>query len=289
MNIRPKSIAVLPFVNMSNSIDNEYFCDGITEEIINALAKIKELSVTSRTSSFYFKNKKVKPFEVKEKLLVQRITGGTKPIKVAYDNSQFYNKESINNIILKADSNLSHLYLLCLLNSSLINWFYSNQFTNESTLTVNISKEYLSQIPIKISTHQDKFKLLAQKMIDNLKNINTIADSFLKLFSLKFNIQKPSKKLQNWHALDFGEFLKELEKARKKAVKDTSRDLSPLGYKKLSLSEEAEWMHYFNEQKQKAEALKTEIDKTDSEIDQMVYKLYGLTEEEINIVEESTK
>ena len=52
-----KTIAVLPFVNMSPHEDNEYFCDGITEEIINALAKIKQLKVTSRTSAFYYKNK----------------------------------------------------------------------------------------------------------------------------------------------------------------------------------------------------------------------------------------
>ena len=49
-----KSIAVLPFVNMSSNQENEYFSDGMTEEIINALAKIKDLKVTSRTSSFYF-------------------------------------------------------------------------------------------------------------------------------------------------------------------------------------------------------------------------------------------
>ena len=46
-------------------------------------------------------------------------------------------------------------------------------------------------------------------------------------------------------------------------------------------------MQYFNEQKQKATELKIEIEKTDKEIDQMVYELYGLTEEEIKIVEES--
>ncbi|MBN2773251.1 MAG: hypothetical protein JXR31_03310, partial [Prolixibacteraceae bacterium] len=55
---------------------------------------------------------------------------------------------------------------------------------------------------------------------------------------------------------------------------------------RLTLSEEAEWMAYFNEQKQKALALKSEIDQTDREIDRMVYELYGL-EEEIGIVEES--
>ena len=50
-----KSVAVMPFVNMSADADNEYFSDGMTEEIINALSKIESLKVTSRTSSFFFK------------------------------------------------------------------------------------------------------------------------------------------------------------------------------------------------------------------------------------------
>ncbi len=88
-------------------------------------------------------------FEAKEKLLIQRISGGSQPIKVAYDNRQIYNKESINNLILADNSRFNIKYILSLLNSKIINWFYNNQFTNESMLTVNISKEYLSQIPIK--------------------------------------------------------------------------------------------------------------------------------------------
>ena len=72
-----KSIAVLPLVNMSNNIENEYFCDGLTEEIINALAKIKDLSVTSRTSSFYFKNKTVTTKEIREKLKVATFIEGS--------------------------------------------------------------------------------------------------------------------------------------------------------------------------------------------------------------------
>lgn len=77
LSILNKSIAVLPFVNMSNNIENEYFCDGLTEEIINALAKIKELSVTSRTSSFHFKNKDVTAKEVREKLNVATFIEGS--------------------------------------------------------------------------------------------------------------------------------------------------------------------------------------------------------------------
>lgn len=90
-----------------------------------------------------------KIFEVPEKLLVQRITGGKRPLKVAYDDQQFYTKESINNIILKKDISYHPKFILALMNSKLINWFYNNAFTNDSSLTVNISKEYLSQIPVK--------------------------------------------------------------------------------------------------------------------------------------------
>lgn len=75
--IDQKSIAVLPFVNMSNDIENEYFCDGLTEEIITALAKIKQLAVTSRTSSFYFKNKTVTAKEIREELKVATFIEGS--------------------------------------------------------------------------------------------------------------------------------------------------------------------------------------------------------------------
>ena len=55
--------------------------------------------------------------------------------------------------------------------------------------------------------------------------------------------------------------------------------------KKLTKKDEMEWMELFEEKKAEAQTLKSEIDKTDKEIDQMVYELYGLTDEEIKIVE----
>jgi adenylate cyclase len=72
-----KTIAVLPLVNMSADADNEYFSDGMTEEIINALAKIKGLKVTSRTSSFFFKNKKIPLSQIGEELNVATILEGS--------------------------------------------------------------------------------------------------------------------------------------------------------------------------------------------------------------------
>ena len=56
-SVSEKSIAVLPFVNMSADKDNEYFSDGISEEILNALTKLDDLKVAGRTSSFFFKGK----------------------------------------------------------------------------------------------------------------------------------------------------------------------------------------------------------------------------------------
>lgn len=75
--MQSRSIAVLPFVNMSSSIENEYVADGMTEEIINALAGIDELTVTSRTSSFYFKNKKLPISQIGKELSVSTILEGS--------------------------------------------------------------------------------------------------------------------------------------------------------------------------------------------------------------------
>lgn len=76
-NPEEKTIAVLPFVNMSADAENEYFSDGITEEIINALAKIEQLKVISRTSSFYFKNKEITLKQIASQLNVEVILEGS--------------------------------------------------------------------------------------------------------------------------------------------------------------------------------------------------------------------
>jgi serine/threonine protein kinase len=72
-----KSIAVLPFVDLSQAKDQEYFCDGISEEILEALAKVDGLRVVGRTSSFSFKGKGVNAREVGEKLNVANVLEGS--------------------------------------------------------------------------------------------------------------------------------------------------------------------------------------------------------------------
>jgi hypothetical protein len=92
----------------------------------------------------------------------------------------------------------------------------------------------------------------------------------LQLLQSKYESVTLSKKLQDWPTLSFKEFLKELDKQKIK----------------LSLPQQAEWMHYFEAEKAKANTIQQLITKTDKAIDDMVYELYGLTEEERKIVEE---
>ena len=72
-----QSIAVLPFVNMSPDKDQEYFADGISEEILNALVKVTKLRVAGRTSSFSFKNSDNNIKEIGEILNVSHILEGS--------------------------------------------------------------------------------------------------------------------------------------------------------------------------------------------------------------------
>lgn len=76
-NIPEKSIAVLPFTNMSNDPEQEYFSDGMAEEILNSLSHIKDLKVAGRTSSFQFKGKYIDLREIGDKLSVSTVLEGS--------------------------------------------------------------------------------------------------------------------------------------------------------------------------------------------------------------------
>lgn len=137
----------------------------------------KELLHRSRTPEVFETNK----------ILIQRITGGSYPIKAALDTQSFYNKESIINLILKINDLGEYKYILGLLNSRLINWFYANEYTNESKLTVNLSKEYLSEIPIKISGGDYKKKII--ELVDSIL-LQTTSDDYFDNSDKKSSVQE---------------------------------------------------------------------------------------------------
>ncbi|MDX2416389.1 MAG: hypothetical protein QNK19_02900 [Xanthomonadales bacterium] len=77
LNPNEKSVAVLPFINMSDDAQNEYFSDGISEELLNVLVRVKGLRVPSRTSSFTFKGTSKKLAEIGAELKVDHILEGS--------------------------------------------------------------------------------------------------------------------------------------------------------------------------------------------------------------------
>ena len=164
-------------------------------------------------------------------------------------------------------------YLLCILNSKLIVFLMELYAISRRGGYLEYKTQYISKLPIKdiSETAQQPFILKAELMLSFNKELQEILSKFQRTLQRKFNLDSLPKKLENWYELTFTEFVKEL--AKKKV--------------KLSLSEEAEWEDYFLQEQQKAVAIKNEIVATDKAIDKMVYELYGLSEEEISIVENS--
>ncbi len=101
------------------------------------------------------------------------------------------------------------------------------------------------------------------------KQFLELSSQFQRSIQRRFQMDKLTAKLQAWYHLTFTEFIQEL---KKKEIK-------------MTLKQEAEWEAYFLQEATKAIEIKNAIEKTDKEIDRMVYNLYGLTEEEIKIVE----
>ena len=155
-----------------------------------------------------------------------------------------------------------------------MSWYHNvNSPKGKRTAFPKVLINDIRNFPIKfVNNHiQETIVYLVKKITTLSKNLNNIIINFFNYATSKSN-KTLSKNVFILHTLSSSAFLEELKKSKIK----------------LTLSEEAEWMEYFNEQKAKALELKAEIDKTDKEIDQMVYELYGLTDEEIKIVEEST-
>lgn len=208
------------------------------------------------TKKVFKQNKIVSPGEVKEhKFSLDKSGSGFSCARV---------------FAITVNDSLPLLGVLAILNSSLLKFYLHRKSSLKAGGYFSYSSKVLNDVPLPNSI-SEVIVSKTNSLLSSNSEYNKVIRNITHLLQSKFDFDKPSKKLQNWQELDFGDFLKELKKQK-----------IP-----LSLSEEAEWMHYFNEQKQKALDIKAEIDKTDAEIDQMVYELYGLSEEEIIIVEES--
>jgi type I restriction-modification system DNA methylase subunit len=169
------------------------------------------------------------------------------------------------------NSGLDLKYLLAVLNSKVL-WFFL-----QATGGVlrggyyRFKTKHLEPFPIPRATVTQQSPII--KKVDTIvsatADFRIAVEQFLSLVQSKYTLPSLSRALENWPSLDFKGFLKELKKAKVQ----------------LSLAEEAEWLSYFTAEQAKAQALQAQIAKTDKAIDALVYQLYGLTEEEIAVVE----
>ena len=181
---------------------------------------------------------------------------------------------ALKNLYLIIPNKPDELYsMVAQLNSKLMHFFHVSKSSGENKAFAQFKGVYVGSFPY-VNSSEKKFEELIEKII-SLNNQLLMQSQKLNNY---IQVQRPeldqTKKLQTWYTLDFSDFIKELNKAIKTA-----------GGNKLSKLDELEWMELFETKKKEALELKAEIDKTDWEIDALVYELYGLTEEEIKIVE----
>jgi hypothetical protein len=250
------------YVNYNSNIGENLTIDDIKSK--EGMNKQSKVDFALRTPDL---------FETKK--LIVRKTGDR--FIVAKDENNLY-FDSLVHGIYQNNEEFSLDYLLAILNSKPATYLFRVLHDIKGKVFAKISLDKLAAFPIPNSTIEIKIKLelLASNLKENLSNQNKIKNKFSNYFSGQYKLEKLSKKLENWQELTFIDFIKELNKA-----------IKTIGGIQLTKKEEFEWLELFEENKIKAQELKSQIDKIDKEIDQMVYELYGLSEEEKEIIEKS--
>ena len=246
------------FVNYNEDITDSISIDDIKSK--EGMNKQNKIDFALRTPDLF-----------EDKKIVVRKTGDS--LICSLDDNNYYFDTLVHGIY-QLDNKYKLEPLIAIMNTKIATVFYRLLHDIKGKVFAKISLDNLGSFPIPEGLNKNQ-EILTSK-VENMTSFKQahekIRYDFISLLESKFTLPKLSKKLLNWFSLDFKVFLQELKKQKIK----------------LSLSEEAEWMQYFEEQKAKALDIQQQMDQTDREIDQMVYELYGLTEEEIRIVEEAT-
>jgi hypothetical protein len=237
------------------SFKNQFYCD------------YKELTIVGGT-------KKIEKHNIIPRILIRR-TGNF--LCCVLLEEQALTESTLYSCSIK-DNSININYLISVLNSKFLTYVVrQNMITNEQAFPqIMMNDIQLLKIPKAKIDIQNILSEKSKLIFNQINAFQSFVQNLSTYIGSQYQLEKLSTKLSNWYELDFPNFIKELNKAIK-----TSKGTP------LTKKDEFEWMELFEENKKKALALKAEIDQTDKEIDQMVYELYGLTEEEIKIVENS--
>lgn len=176
-------------------------------------------------------------------------------------------------IVLPKNDKYYLKYVLVVLNSKLLNYYYWTINPEKGEAMAEVKAFHLGLLPIKdiVISEQQPFIELADKMLSLNAELNDKKSRFMRRLQQNFAHIKIKGGLTQFWQLSFADFVNELKKQKIK----------------LTLAEQDEWEDYFTQYQNHCTALQQTISQTDKTIDQMVYQLYGLTDEEIKIVEQA--
>ena len=193
------------------------------------------------------------------KVLVRDTGGG---LMATYDDSNFYVKDVI---IIEDDKKSPNILktLAALLNSNLLRWYYESSFP-----TLHVQRDELASLPIANLENSEKFATLTNTMLTLHQQLQQKRKRFLRRLNENLEGVKTTTALQTFDQMNFASFITELKKQKVH----------------IPVKEQDEWEDFFNERVAECQELSAQIKATDEEIDNKVFDLYGLTEEERKIV-----
>lgn len=185
-----------------------------------------------------------------------------------FDDQSIVGLNSIH-CLQSRSSEVDEIYFMVMLNSKLINWYF--QFENFHMVgkpLAEVKIAFLERLPIRID-HKIDLRDMGRVMLKLQISLKEIESQFIDLLESRYKIGNSNSKLQKWSELDFKTFIYELKRSNTH----------------LGLADESQWIKYFKEQKDKVQKIKYEVAQLDRHIDEVIYRIYELTPEEIKIIE----
>ena len=225
-------------------------------------------SYNSITIDTYKEFKKDNFYFTGERVLIRET--GSRITAIYLNDNITQNNRSLYSLKIRKED-ISPLYLLAVINSQLIQFYYQSAFASKTNIFPKIRIGQVKELPIlEIPiTDQQPFVALADEMLALNKNLQEKRARFLRRLQENFEGVKITGTLETFDTLSFVDFLKELKKQKIK----------------FTLPQQDEWEDYFGQYKSECNSLSEQIAETDKKIDKLVYELYGLTDEEIKVVE----
>lgn len=231
---------------------NRWTIDFKGEYVIYQPEEMRKNKITARPGT-------AERFE-QPKVLVRDTGGG---LMATFDDQAYYVKDVI--IVENKEKSVPLLKTLAaLLNSKVLRWYYETSFP-----TLHVQRDELASLPIPYVNNTEEIASLADKMLSLNKDLQAKRARFIRRLQDNMPDIKITGTLETFDTLDFAGFVAELKKQKIA----------------LSLVQQDEWEDYFNQYKTACSELTSAISATDAEIDSRVYALYGLTDEEIKVIE----